>query len=107
MGSVQKHVKFTEELLQKAERQFIWNDEHRHEIRLPSCVCPELGVHALLKLCDADGGSLGECVIPLSHLLQINKDVDATSMHEMVDTKLTLGGRIVGSISGKFTIDCS
>jgi len=107
MGSVRKDIKFTEELLQKAERQFSWNDEHRQEIKLPGCVCPELGAHALVKLCDVDNEPLGECVVPLTHLLQLDRDSDVNCLHEMVDTNLTLGGRIVGSISGKFTIDCS
>ena len=35
---------------------------------MEGCVSPELGIHALLKLTNASGAKLGECVVTLSQL---------------------------------------
>ena len=43
-------------------------------LKVYAAVCPQLGVHVLLKLKNKLGFDLGECVVGVTHLLDNNRE---------------------------------
>ena len=64
-------------------------------LQIPGCICPELGAHALIKVMDSNGDSLGECVVAVTD--------DAAT--EPITVKLSCGGKGSGSITGVFSMN--
>ena len=50
---------------------------------MAGAVSPALGVHVLLKLVGGAGEDLGECVVPLTHLLGEEEGLDSSPYIEV------------------------
>jgi hypothetical protein len=72
------------------------------EARMISEACPDIGVHALVKLMDKFGDCLGQGVVPLERMTE--GALGGKRAEEMVDFDMSLGGKLVGELRANFAV---
>ena len=59
---------------------------------------PDIGCHALVKVCDSSGASLGQGVVGLGAFME--RVLAGAECREEVAVEMSMGGKLVGELKG-------